>query len=164
MRVMSVYDLKLIPQLAHLGPLDFVNPDNYALMLPFLKTLGYDTDKPVQFIPCQHRTMQGKVVIGYLVAGDISQDREFLLSPYCTAEDRIIAAGMKDLSLAHDMARSMTACRDYGTNNVEGFPPEQANPDEAAILHDIKILQQVLDIAQGDVFKSDGSRKTLQEF
>lgn len=164
MRVMSVYDLKLVPQLAHLSPLDFVNPENYALMIPFLKTLGYDTDKPIQFLPCQHRTMAGKVVIGYLVVGDISQDREFLLSGFCTAEDRIIAAGMKDLSLAYDMAKSMTTCRDYGADSVEGFPPDQANPDEQHILNEIKLLQTIADIAQGDLFKSDGSRKTLQEF
>lgn len=164
MRVMSVYDLKLVPQLAHLSPLDFVNPENYKLLIPFLKTLGYDVSKPVQFLPCQHRTLAGKVVIGYLVVGDISQEREFLLSGFCTAEDRIIAAGAKDLSLAYDMAKSMTACRDYGADSVEGFPPDQANPDEEQILNEIKLLQTIADIAQGNLFKSDGSRKTLQEF
>ena len=166
MRVMSVYDLQLIPALSGLSMFDFVNPANHELLIPYLKTLGYDLLRPVEFIASQHRTMAGKVVIGYQVVGEISQDREFLLSPFCTAEDRIIAAGSKDLSLANEMARSMTTCREYGSDGavVEGFPADQANPDEAEILEAIRVYQVVMEIARGDQFKSDGSRKTLLEW
>jgi len=161
----SVTDLMLVPELSHLRMLDFINPANTELISPFLKVLGFDLEYPIEFIPCQHRNLQGKVVIAYLIAGDVECNASFLDSVWATPEDRMIVAGYKDTGLAADMAASMTAGRDYGTSGPnEGFPPDLTNPDEADILMQVKVLADLLLQVRGSPFKQDGSRATLAEY
>jgi hypothetical protein len=162
MKNISVTDLQLIPELAHLRMLDFINPDNDSLIAPFLKIIGFDLDYPIQFIPCQHRNMQGKVVIAYLLSGEVEINAAFLNSKWATYEDRLIAAGYRDLSLAEEIGMGTTSCRDYGTE-TEGFAPDQSNPDEDEILKQIKILADLLLVVRGNPFKQDGSRRTFAE-
>ena len=159
----SVTDLQLIPELSHLRMLDFVNPVNDKLIAPFLHRFGLDLDYSIVYIPCSHRNLQGKVVIGYLIAGEVRCDHEFLSSPFASAEDRIIAAGYRDLSLAEDMAASLSAVRDYQTTNGIALPRDQCNKDEKDILDQIKVLEDLLLLARGNPFKSDGSRKLMFE-
>lgn len=160
----SVTDLKLIPELSGLRMLDFIDPKNDSLIAPFLKILGFDLDYPIQFIPSQHRNMQGKVVIAYMISGEVECNSSFLTSEWASVEDKMIAAGYKDLGLAEDMANSLTTGRDYGSDSMEGFPPELANPDENGILQQIEVLENLLLLARGSPFKQDGSRATLSEY
>lgn len=162
MKTISVTDLKLIPELSHLRMIDFIDPKNDALIAPYLEELGFDLDYPIEYMARQHRNLQGKVVIAYMIAGEISCNEKFLKSAFATAEDRIIAAGYRDLSLAKDMARGMHTSRDI-EGEVEGFSPDQANPDEDDILMQIKVLDDLLLDVRGDPYKEDGSRKTLGE-
>lgn len=160
----STTDLMLIPELSHLRMLDFIDPKNTELISPFLKVIGFDLEYPIQFIPCQHRNMQGKVVIAYLIVGEVEINSSFQDSVWCTPEDKLIAAGYRDLGLAKDMATSLTSARDYGSDEGgDGFPPDQSNPNEADILMQIKVLEDLLLMVRGNPFKQDGSRATLDE-
>ncbi len=161
----SSTDLLLIPELSHLRMLDIIDPKNDSLVATYLKIIGFDLDYPVNYVPCQHRNMQGKVVVAYMVTGEVCCNHSFLSSQWASIEDRIIAAGYRDISLAEAMADSMTICRD-STNDgaLEGFPQDMANPDEKKILAEIKLLDELLFIARGSPFKLDGSRKTLAEY
>lgn len=166
MKSVSVTDLKLIPELAHLRPLDFIDPKNDALIAPFLKVLGFDLDYPIQYIPSQHRNMQGQVVIAYRIVGEVECNESFLTSSFATTEDKIIARGYKDLGVAQDMAGQMTTGRDYGGDegqSEKGFPPELTNDNEDEIATQIHMLDIALAIARGNPFKQDGSRKTMAE-
>ncbi len=162
MKNISVTDLKLIPELSHLRMLDFINPDNDALVAPFLKVLGFDLEYPIEFVASQHRNMQGKVVIAYMIVGDVECNAAFLNSVWATHEDRMIVAGYSDLGLAEDLGMGSTSCRDYGTDS-EGFAPDQSNPNEGEILKQIVVLQNLLLDARGNPFKQDGSRKLYGE-
>lgn len=165
MKNISCTDLQLIPELAHLRMLDFIDPANDALIAPFLKVLGFDLDYPITYIPCQHRNMQGKVVIAYVIAGEVECNAAFLNSPWATMEDRIIVTGYRDVGLASEIANGQTKSRSYeGEGQIqEGFSPELTNPDEANILMQIKVLADLLLSVRGDPFKQDGSRKALDE-
>lgn len=163
MKNISVTDLQLIPELSHLRMLDFINPDNDELIAPFLKVLGFDLDYALQYIPCQHRNMQGKVVIAYMIVGEVECNASFLNSPWATMEDRIIVAGYRDLGFADDMATALSLSRDIDGEQVDGFSPELTNPDEAIILMQIQVLENLLLDVRGDPFKQDGSRKTMAE-
>lgn len=163
MKTFSVTDLQLFPELAHLRMLDFIDPKHTDVIAPFLKLVGFDLDYPIQFVPCQHRNLQQKIVIAYMVVGEVECNESFLSSPWATTEDRIIAAGYKDLGKADDMARALTSGRDYDSGVVEGFPPDLANPDEGEILMQIKVLADLLLSVRGSPFKQDGSRFTLAE-
>ena len=163
MKVYSVIDLQLIPELSHLRMLDFINPDNDTLIAPFLKVLGYDLEYPIQFVPSQHRTLAGKVVIAYQIVGDVECNDSFLSSSFATAEDRQIARGYKDLSYSDFLGEGRTASRDYGDEGVEGFAPDQCNPDEKEIAAQIKVLEDLLLVVRGNPYKLDGSRKLYCE-
>lgn len=163
MKSFSVTDLQLISDLSHLRMLDFINPENDKLIAPFLEILGFDTEYPVEFVPAMHRNLQGKVVIAYLVVGDINCNAAFRKSVWCTTEDRIIAAGYTDLSLAADMAAASTACRDYGADPTEALTTDQLNPDEKDIVKQIQLLADILLDVRGSPYKQNGSRKLLGE-
>lgn len=165
MKTISVTDLILADTLAHLKPLDLVHPKNTELLKPVLKTLGFDLDYPIQFIPSQHRNMQGKVVISYQIVGEVECNAEFLNSAWATHEDRMIAAGYRDLSLAHDLASSATIGRDYnsGEGVIEALPPDMLNPDEKSIRDQITMLEDYLRAVRGDPYKEDGGLTTIDE-
>ncbi len=163
MKTISVTDLKLIPELSHLRPLEFIDPVNDALIAPFLKVLGFDLDYAVEYVPCQHRNLQNEVVISYVIRGEVECNASFLESSFATIEDRMIAAGYKDLGEADFIANQMTSSRDYGDAPEEAFPPELVNPDEDKILAEIETLKELLFLARGNPYKNDGSRKTLAE-
>lgn len=166
MKSISVLDLKeYVPELSHLRMIDFINPENDKLIAPYLHTLGIDLDYPITYAASQHRRMGGKdAVIAYTITGDIRIDPEFLSSPFCTVEDRVIAAGYTDRGLAHEMASKLAASRQYDSGNVEGFPPDLTNPDETDVLEQIAVLEQLLLAVRGDPFNDDGSRKTLWDY
>ncbi len=163
MKNISVTDLKLIPELKHLRMLDFIDPQYADLIAPYLAVLGIDLEYPVEFVPCQHRNLQGQVVIGFVIAGEVQCNAAFLESGFATSEDRIIAAGYKDLGLANELASVQTASRDYGNSPADGFPPDLMNDNEKEILLQIKVLEDMLLLARGTPFKSDGSRRLFHE-
>jgi hypothetical protein len=163
MKTFSATDIILFPELSHLRMLDVIDPKHTDLISPFLKLVGFDLDYPVQFVPSQHRNLQGQVVIAYMLVGDVECNESFLNSAWATTEDRIIAAGYKDLGKAQDMAQALTSARDYDNGITEGFPPDLVNPDESEITMQIKVLADLLLLVRGSPFKQDGSRFTLAE-
>jgi hypothetical protein len=164
MKTISTTDLQLIPELSHLRMIDFIHPRNDALIAPYLKVLGYDLDYPIEYVASQHRNLQGKVVIAYQIVGEVDINSNFLNSSFATSEDRIIAAGYKDLSLANQMSRSLSTNREYDSGVVEGFPAELTNPDEADILEQIGVLEHLLQQVRPNMRHEDGSLKTLAEY
>lgn len=164
MKTISTTDLKRIPELSHLRMLDFIDPKNDALILPYLKVLGFDTDYPIEYLARQHRNLAGEVVIAYMIAGEIECNDRFLSGPFATLEDRVIVAGYKDLSLARQMSNSLSTSRDYGGGVVEGFPLELSNPDEAAIIEQIQVLENLLHEVRPGMYREDGSLKTVAEY
>lgn len=167
MKSISVSDLQLIPELSHLRMMDFINPAHTELIAPFLRTIGFDMDYPIIFQASQHRNLQGKIIIGYQLVGEVECNQAFLNSPWATAEDRMIAAGYRDLSLAQELANSMTLGMGYGSDDegepVDGFPADLTSPDEQVVLAQIKQLNDILLAVRGNPYKQDGSRATLFE-
>jgi hypothetical protein len=164
MKTISVTDLKRIPELSHLRMIDFIDPRNDRLVAPYLKVLGFDLDYPIEYMARQHRNLAGEVVIAYMIAGEVECNERFLSGPFATAEDRIIAAGYKDLGLAKQMSSALSTSRNYDAGVVEGFSPELTNPDEAAILEQLQVLDNLLEQVRPNRYKEDGSLKTIVEY
>lgn len=166
MKSISVTDLKLIPELSHLRMIDFINPENDALLAPYLRMLGFDLDYPIEYVPSQHRNLQGDVVIAYRIIGDVECNDEFLSGPFATSEDRMIVRGYQDIGLADDMAKQLTSGRDYGGDegqSEKGFPPELTMDNESVVTDQIHVLRELLLTVRGNPFKQDGSRRTMAE-
>lgn len=164
MKTISVTDLKRIPELSHLRMLDFIDPKNDLLIAPYLRVLGFDTDYPIEYLARQHRNLAGEVVIAYMITGEIECNERFLSGPFATLEDRVIVAGYKDMSLAHQMSGSLSTSRDYGGGVPEGFPVELTNPDEKAIIEQLQVLENLLNEVRPGMYREDGSLKTLAEY
>jgi len=168
MKSISVTDLQLIDELSHLRMIEFIDPKNDKLIAPYLKMLGLDLDYPIEYVPSQHRNMQGDVVIAYRIVGEVEINDSFLSGPFATAEDRMIAQGYQDLSLANDMAKQLTTGRNYGEDDEglseKGFPPELTMDNETMVAMQIEILKDLLLAVRGDPFNPDGTRKTIYDY
>lgn len=168
MKSISVTDLMLIPELAHLRTFDFIDAANTELIAPFLRIIGFDLDYPVQFVASQHRNLQGQVVVSYQLVGEVECNEAFLKSEWATSEDRMIAAGYRDIGLAQELANAMTLGMNYGSSDadgepVDGFPTDLTCPDEAVIAAQIKQLNDILLTVRGNPYKQNGSLATLFE-
>lgn len=164
MKTISSTDLLLIPELSHLRMIDVIDPKNDALIAPFLEKLGFDLEYPIEYMARQHRNLQGQVVIAYMIAGEIQCNKSFLSSAFATVEDRIIAAGYRDLGLAKDMSASLSTNNDYDSGVPEAFPPDLANPNEQDILEKINLLEDLLTQVRGSQYKLNGGLKTMEDY
>jgi hypothetical protein len=173
MKAISVYDLKIIPELAHLNYFELVHPDNDCLVNPFLGTMGFDLDYPLMYTVSQHRTLQNTVVIGYVIRGEVNISREHLTGPWGTLYDRMVAAAYTDPSLCVDLCRSMNMSLDQsafiGSRHAadsapENFPECLTNPDEKEILEQIQLLESILFDIRGSQYRLDGSLKMPDDY
>lgn len=169
MKAISVYDLKLIPELKHLTYFDMVHPDNDKIVNPFLAEMGFDLDYPLIYTVSQHRTLQNTVEIGYVIRGEVNISRAHLMGPWATLYDRMVAAAYTDPSLCVALCQQMNTSLDYtafssrGSNSPgtpsENFPEELCNPNEGEILAQIRELEELLFQIRGSQYKEDGSLK-----
>ena len=169
MKSISVYDLKLIPELAHLSIFDLVHPDNDALVNPFLAEMGFDLDYPLMYTVSQHRTLQHKVEIGFVIRGETNINRKHVTGPWGTLDDRLAAAAITDPSLCAALCEQMNTGLDYGSfsdndDGPESFPDSMCDPHEQQILTQIKQLEGVLLAIRGNQHKNDGSLKLAHEY
>jgi hypothetical protein len=144
--------------------LDFIDPRNDALIAPYLKILGFDLEYPIEYKATQHRNLQGQIVIAYMISGDVDCNDSFLSGPFATVEDRIIAAGYRDLSLARQMTSALATSREYDTGVAEGFPADLTNSDEKDIVEQIQVLENLLLEVRPNMYGDDGSLKTMAEY
>lgn len=169
MKTISVTDLKLIDGLSHLNYMEMIHPSNDDLVNSYLEILGFDINSPMEYRAYQHRNLQGKVVINYLIAGEISQNRKVLTGPFGSFEDRKIVSGMIDRSLFEELHSLGSRCHDYGLSSAldDNIPTTDSTEDkieEQRILSEIKLLEDVLYHVRGSQFKLDGSFKTPYDY
>lgn len=173
MKSISVTDLVLIPELSHLNFVEIISKVNDYLVLPFLEQLGIDTDYPVSYMPCQHRNMQGKVVISYLVVGELQINRSYLSSEYADTTDLLVASSYTDRSLTKELCGLQNSSLDYAAfqDGREDEPTRLSEiqqylhpKDEAKLLLAIDVLTKIRDNVRGSEFNIDGTLKTPVEY
>ncbi len=168
MKSVSTSDLVLIPALSHFSQFDFLSPENDHVVNPFLYEMGFDLDFGLEYRCCYHRNLQKQCLTGYMIVGEVRTDREFMTSVWCTAEDKVIAAGKFDLSLAQELSRMSGIGVDY--DNPYGLEMEEMNEFELDLSETERIedelvaLQAVLDNVRGDQFLRSGRRKKPHEY
>lgn len=169
MKTISYYDLQLIPELSHLSQFDIMSPDNDYLVNPFLHKIGFDLERcGLEYRVCQHRSLTGKIVLGLQIAGEVRIDREFLSSPWATAEDKMIAAGRYDRSLGNELSNMLGVTVQYG--NVFALDDEEQKEhwmtqEEIERIEDqLASLGIALENTRGDQRKRDGSLKRPRDY
>jgi predicted transcriptional regulator YdeE len=170
MKAISVYDLKLVSTLAHLNYFEMVSPDYDHLVLPVLEELGFDLEYPLMYTTSQHRTLANKVVIGYVIRGEVSVNRKHLTSVWATVYDKLVAASYYDQSLCIEMASLMNNSLDYAAFNAEKADTKIQDysiiesEEERYIVEQIALLEKLLYEIRGNQYKQDGGYKMAIDY
>lgn len=168
MKSVSVTDLQLIPELSGYSIFDFLNPKNDEVVNEYLYEMGFDVDKGVEYTVSYHRNWQKQALVGYVIVGEMRNDWQFKRSSWCSAEDRLIAAGSRDLSLAKELAAMMNIQIEYGSiysleqEEDKEFYMDQEDIDR--IEDEMELLEEVMKNIRGEQHKKDGSLKRPRDY
>lgn len=164
-RVFSFRDLRLIPELSKFNEIQLIHPDMDKAVNKYLGQLGFDLDYAVQYVPANHRDMQGNVGVGFRAVGEISINRSFINSPLCSITERMIAAFHTDPGLARELAALMGNSISFkdteyeGDTSEEDFPENLIEPTYNEVSQQIKALEAIRDELRGSPYNEDGSLK-----
>lgn len=174
MKTVSVFDLQRIEELSHLTIFDIIDVKNDDLVYPYLAILGIDIEYPVMYQVAYHRTLANECKVGYLLAGEIQCNREFANSPWCTAQDRMIIAGVTDFSLAKELMEMSNTQISYDTihssdenqnREIQNILDHYVDPAETErIEREMKQLEELLFIARGSQLLKSGAYKTKEQY
>ena len=172
-RIFSLSDLQLIPELRGMSEFDMIHPKNDSLINKYLAQLGFNTNMPILYVPNKHRNMQNKVVVGYRAVGEITQDREFLNSRFCSPIERVIAASRMDISLTRELSKLMgTSSIDF-SNSALNSPlddyetqgsSEYIESDAEEVASQISVLESIRDSVRGSPYNEYGNLKHTSEY
>lgn len=166
-RSFSLRDMKRIPALKGYSEAALVDPKMDKTVFSYLKELGFSLNHPIQYIPSKHRDLTGVVSVGYQAVGEIDKDnRDYLRSPLCTLNERIMAAAQTDMSLAFEMAQMSGQSIDLEEVAAEDdgdFDDNLIEKDYEDVKNQIKKLQEHLDKVRKNTYNESGSAKTALE-
>ena len=98
----SFVDLRLADTLSNFNSIEMLDPAKDFLVNDVLAQLGFDITKTVEYLPSKHRSLSGIVSIDFQACGEMNLDRKYNHLRDVTM--RTVCAGMKDISLAKEMA------------------------------------------------------------
>lgn len=104
-RYISTYDLGVLEQFKNFSQADFLREENLEIIKTVLQTIGFNTEKEINFQFCQHRDLRGNFRVGYVIRGDINPSSPFFKENKRTIEDILILAGEKDYSLLYELCK-----------------------------------------------------------
>lgn len=167
----SMSDILVAPELAGHNEFNLLPVEMDDITLPLLYQLGLDINDGYCIVASKHRNLQNQVVVGYRYVGEIRKDREFKHSPFCSALDRIVAAG-DDVSLKLEMANMLGTTLNYNSFSdeeddkeaTEGLLNDYLQEDYEEVSEQIKTLQKLCDDIRGNPLSSDGMLKNRQEW
>lgn len=168
-KVISAYDLLLADPLKGMNQFDLCHMDNADVVYSTLAALGFDINKAIHVYAAQHRTLSGKVQIGYVFAGEHNFAREHIKGPYSTLEDVMLAAQAQDKSLYEELYAMNSRCSGYGGDHalddvVHVREDDEYREEEIKIANQIAQLEDLLYHIRGNQFNPDGSVKSLEDY
>lgn len=168
-RVISFRDLRLIPELSQFNEVELLHPVNDARMAKYLEVLGFNTDAPVEYVPNNHRDMQGNVGVGFRAVGTINTASEFLTTRMASMEDRLMATFFKDPSLARELAQMLNTGVNFNDDHLvfddeDEAEEEYIEPDYEEVSAELKALEELRDSIRGSMYNEAGAQKTYAEY
>lgn len=168
--------MQLISEFKDKTEFDLIRIENDDTLQRYLYLLGMDVpDFPMMFVPNKHRNLQGKVVTGYRVCGEIRCDATFRNSYMAGITERLVISSYFDPTLMSDIAELSYKVRDFSEylNDSDSidfdesralFEADQLEPDYQQEEAKIQELQDILDSIRGGCYNSSGALKTAQEY
>lgn len=150
-KAISMRDIMKFPQFKEIHELQLAHPSFDKAIAPFVHLLGIDTRQSVEYIVNNHRDLSNNTGIGIRIVGEIRRDAEFVKSPVCDLVDRIVIAGLKDVSLAEEM-ESLTR----QVSNIQALADQEGDSMQELIEDDfewstmqIKSVEEYIKSARG---------------
>lgn len=166
MKTISFKDIQVV--LPHLSQFHMMAKECDGEVNPILHTVGFDLNRGIEYRVCQHRTLKGEAVVGLQIVGEVRTDREFLSSPWATAEDKLIAAGITDRSLGNELSIMMGCTVQYGSvfalEGEENREHWMTQEDIEKLEDEIESLNIVLKDIRGEQRRRDGSLKRPRDY
>lgn len=169
MKTLSVYDILLADPLKGMTIFDVIHMDNADKVYPVLHMLGINVNEPVHVYTAYHRTLKGEKKVGYMFAGEIRSDRDFINGPYAFQDDYLVSAFTHDRGLYEELHTINTRCNLYGSDdaldeNVVMKEDVEYKEEELKIVEQINLLDGILFHIRGDQMNSDGTYMTLEDY
>ncbi len=169
MKSISVYDLQKVSTLQKYNIFEIISPELDDILEDVLWEYGIDTCKGVEFVVSYHRCLDKQKRVGFMVVGEVRADAQFRLSPFCSVEDRMIAAGKRDMSLAKELSAMQNFSQtNYGSEIALEMEEEgelyQDMEEIERIEAEMEAMERALYNIRGEQRKRSGSLKTLREY
>lgn len=169
MKSISTLDLKLVDELSKYTIFELIHPDNDDIVAPVLYEYGMDTNKGVEVVCSHHRRLNREAATSFVFVGEVRCDAAFRLSPFCSVEDRLIAAGKHDQSLAKELAAMSKVSQSayglsYALDDEEAGELHQDKEDIERIESELEVLEQMLMHIRPEQHRKDGSLKKMREY
>lgn len=169
-RSLSLRDLQLVPELAHMNEVTIIHPSNDDLVFYHLDKLGFDCDYAVEYLPSNHRCMRGKVAVGYRVVGELQVNRAFVNSVMCSTVERVAISSYQDRSLTQELAVLMNNTLDFNSFHESSIDEEddsvfedQLQPDRDYVGQQIQQLIDIRDRLRGSPYDNAGNPRTREQ-
>lgn len=171
-KVLSFSDLKLHSSLSGYNEVEMLHINMDDTINAILAEIGFDTDYGLNYFAAKHRNLQGQILVGYLVAGEVSINRKHLTSVYADLTDVLVASSYNDPSLTKELANLSGLSRSYDNNQEsddygdgqQDMPPNQLEEDWEDIEKQIRQLEELRDIIRGPQMDESGSAKTAEQY
>ena len=171
-KVLSFSDLKLHSSLSGYNEVEMLHINMDDTINAILAEIGFDIDYGLNYFAAKHRNLQGQILVGYLVAGEVSINRKHLTSVYADLTDVLVASSYQDTSLTKELANLSGLSRSYDNNQEsddygdgqQEMPPNQLEEDWEEVERQIRQLKDIRDMLRGNMYNDSGAMKTPDEY
>lgn len=157
-RVFSFADLLRIDALSGFTERALLYIENDELVNHYLRKLGFNLSRPIQYLPAKHRTLDGKIVVGFRAVGDVSSNPVFLRSKLCSSAEYLVAVSKRDNALMQLMNNLSDGAG--GLASIADDLPWVAadnEPDASKIALQLELMIAERDSIRGNPYREDGS-------
>ena len=170
MKTISFQDLLKVSWLQGYSEIDLLSIEMDEQVDKVLDEIGIDTEYPILYFPCKHRTLDNKVVVGYMACGEVSCNRKHTNSPYFDITDIVIANMYRDIDYAKELAEMAGRTTDWIGTLEEEIDVEENNEeieieeDYDMVSEQMRLLEDIRDRIRGPLYNNSGAIKTRAEY
>lgn len=171
MKTISFQDILKVSWLQGYNEIDLLSIQMDKEVDRVLDEIGIDTEYPIIYYPCKHRTLDNKIVLGFMACGEVSCNYKHYQSKYFDATDRLVATMYRDIDYAKELAEMLGRNSSFLAQAVdlEGYIADEENnvppeDDYELVSIQIKQLEELRDRIRGPLYNEAGNPKTREEY
>jgi hypothetical protein len=151
MKVISFRDILICDELRHVkNEILLLHPDNDEIVKELVEQIGFDITQPISYEASKHRSLDGRVGVGFQVIGEYSRNKRY--AKFLDTTDRIIVAGLSDVSLAREMNSIMGKRNTYSNEEESGVGSGNYKRDKRYYSE-----QELLDLGYSEDIEEDST-------